>query len=215
MGGTVLRLLRSAPADPDARLIDAAIGGDPSARALLVSRLMPVIRARIARSMARLGVRRLDAADCDDLAQEVWLVLMKDGAHQLAAYRSERGASLETYVAMIAQREVYNRLSRQLRLKRGSRYEVSSPALAEASRDPAQDPEAHVVSKDMAVQLEEHLMTTLPKKAQLIFRYTFTDGLDADEIASILGVTRQVIYNWQHKIRTAAEEFLQAHHAPG
>ncbi|MGV3621265.1 MAG: helix-turn-helix domain-containing protein [Archangium sp.] len=35
----------------------------------------------------------------------------------------------------------------------------------------------------------------------------YSDGLDADETARVLGVNRQVVYNWQHRIRSLAREF--------
>jgi len=38
----------------------------------------------------------------------------------------------------------------------------------------------------------------------------YVDGLDVDQTAAALGVNKQVVYNWQFKIRQLAQAYLEA-----
>jgi RNA polymerase sigma factor (sigma-70 family) len=192
-------------AGEDHALIRRAIAGEDQAVDLLILRLMPVIRARVRRALAKSGMR-LGPSDGDDLVQEMWLRLIDDGGRRLLEYDAERGASLEGYVGMISERELGN-LSRAVATKKRGGHLVAVEAQEDLVADvpnPAETAEA----ENLAARLGEHLDRALPPRGRLVFRYAFTDDLPPNEVAKILGVTVQVVYNWQHKIRAAARDFL-------
>jgi RNA polymerase sigma factor (sigma-70 family) len=186
-------------------LIRRAVGGEEPAIAVLVRRLMPVIRARVRRALSREGAR-LGPSDGDDLVQEIWLKLVDERGAQLIAYEPDRGASLEGYVGLIAEREIGNLVRKLSTQKRGGHLIAVEPA--EDLPSSTANPEEAAAAENLAARLGEHLEALLPARGRLVFRYAFTDELPATEVAKILGVTVQVIYNWQHKIRIAAREFI-------
>jgi RNA polymerase sigma factor (sigma-70 family) len=192
----------------DVALVKRAAGGNTAAMKILVRRLMPVIQAHARRGLMRSWGRKLGPHEGQDFVQEIWLALIKDGGRQLLAYDPERGASLEGYVGMIAEREIGNRLQHERAEKRGGRLKAVGEE--EAAEVPAElpDPTDRLTARELASRLGAHVSTTLPERGQLVFRYAFTDGYSVEETAQILGVTVQVVYNWQHKIRQTARAFL-------
>lgn len=198
----LLYLTTLPPGDPAAPgLIEAALAGPGAARDTLVQRLTPVIRARVRRRLARLGP--LGSHDGDDLVQDIWCVLVKEGGRQLRAYDPGRGASLENYVGRIAEREVGNRLDKVRALKRGGG--VAKTDLEDIQV--AGEDGSRVVSRATLASLLTHLDASLPARGKLVLRLLYADGLKPAEAANVMGVNTQVVYNWQHRIRGMARDF--------
>lgn len=192
---------------PDLDLIRHALTGKRASQRMLIRRLMPVICAHVRRALARRGGRLLAAEDGHDLVQEVWLVLMREEGAQLRSF-DPRKASLEWYVGLITDREVGNRLQKARALKRGGDQRAVELDDARHVAAEGANPEQAAASRDLARRLSEHLMATLPPKGQLVFRLIYTDGCEINQAAELMGVTRQVIYNWQFKIRKLAQDFV-------
>ena len=193
------------PASEDLHLLQEALGGDRAAAETLVRRLMPVVRGRVLRALSRVR-RRGGGPDVDDLVQEVWIALFADSGKKLLAFDAERAVSLEGYVGMLTERELVTSWRKRAAKKRGGHL-VSVP-MDEATPAPGPDPEAMITSRDLAARLGVHLSEALPDRGQLVLQYAFQDGRPAPEVAQILGVQVQVVYNWQHKIRSLAKRFL-------
>jgi RNA polymerase sigma-70 factor (ECF subfamily) len=199
-------LLGGSPEAP--ALVRLALDGNGAALRQLVARLMPVIRARIRRQLHARGRGAVGQHDGDDLAQEVWLTLLGDDGRQLRQYDPERGMTLEGYVGRITEREVHNRLVAARALKRGGdTAEVHLETLPDGEAADG-DPEAHAVTRDLAAALDQHLESHLSERGRLVLRYLYTDGEAVETTARALGVTHQVVYNWQHRIRSLADAFL-------
>ena len=49
--------------------------------------------------------------------------------------------------------------------------------------------------------LWQHLEEQLSARGRVVLSLVYTDGLSVDEAAARMGVKKQVVYNWQHKIR--------------
>lgn len=185
----------------EVELIAAASRGDSTATRSLVERLVPVVRARVRRLQARRAdLRRHETSD---LVQQVFVCLLENRARQLQQWEPTRGASLEGYVGMVTEREVGNSQQRAV-----TRARHETPATEVEALSPHPSPEAQTVARDVVTRLAAFLEQELPPKGQVVFRCLYTDGLDADETARMLGVNRQVVYNWQHRIRELARGFL-------
>lgn len=206
-----LAALGAAPAtggDAEVALIAQAVRGVPAAVRLLTRRLAPVIQARVMRVLRRLTPAHM--GDADDVVQKVWLVLLKDAGRQFLAFDAARGISLEAYVGMIAEREVRNHVQHEL-------AGIRRPADGLAPLDEATEvaagtptPEGEVVQNDLVARLDAHLLESLPPRGQLVYRLIYADGRTTEEAAAMLGCQVQVIYNWQHRVRTISREFLAA-----
>ncbi len=184
-------------------LIDRVSRSEPAAVRALTERLLPVVRARVRRLLAR----RPDLAqlDANDVVQHVFLRLLENGASQLKKWSPERGATLEGYVGMVSEREAGN-VGQKVASR--ERFEAQEGDVEAPSVEPS--PESRVVERDTANRLTAFLSAELPPKGQLVLKCLYADGLDADETARMLGVNRQVVYNWQHRIRVLARQFLPA-----
>ncbi len=194
----------------DQLLIRQALTGDEAAVQRLVRRLSPVLEARARVALARGATRGVELSD---LVQDVWYALLRGNGRALRDYDPTRGASLEGYVGMIAAREIGNRLRLRAAQKRGS---MATHVDLEAGAEPPESgptPEAEVAASELALKLGRHLMASLSPRGQLVFRYAFTDGMPPARVAEILQVDLQVIYNWQHKIRRVARDFLESQDA--
>lgn len=182
-------------------LVDAVSRGDVVATRAVVERLLPVVRARVRRLQAgRADLRRHETSD---LVNQVFVCLLENKARQLQQWEPSRGASLEGYVGMVTEREVGNS---QQRAQTRARHETPANDVEALSGQPS--PEAQTVARDVAARLGDFLEQQLPPKGLVVFRCLYTDGLDADETARMLGVNRQVVYNWQHRIRELARGFM-------
>ena len=93
-----------------AGLVRRALTGDQTALTRLIAVLTPVIQVRVARTL--LARRHRLASGCDvrqeveDLSQEVILALFSRDAHVLRDWQAERGLSLESFVGLVAERQV-------------------------------------------------------------------------------------------------------------
>lgn len=184
-------------------LISNVTRGDRAATRALVERLFPVVRARVRLVQSR----RVDlrVLDVNDLVQQVFVVLLEHDARQLASWDPARGATLEGYVGMVTEREVGNAGQRSTSR---ARHEVVVEGPVDAPTD-SPSPEHLATTRDSVTRLGAFLDAQLPPKGRVVLKCLYSDGLDADETARVLGVNRQVIYNWQHRIRTLAREFQQ------
>jgi RNA polymerase sigma factor (sigma-70 family) len=185
-----------------------ALSGDRSAMRDLVARLFPVVHARTEAFVRRRASGRIDASDGQDVAQDVWLALLRDGGRALSGWDPGRGMSLEGYVGLLTQRELWARVRAAAAEKRGGGQ--ASAELDEAATAHGDDPERQLSERDLLARLSRHLDAELPERGRLVFRLLYTDECSPAEAAATLGVNVQVVYNWQFKIRQLAQGFLDA-----
>lgn len=192
----------------DVALIHAALSGRRESARRLVERLMPVLCASVRRALRaeRGGIGNVE--DAYDLSQDIWLHLVADGGRRLRAYDPARGISLESYVAILAEREVVSRHRRAAAQKRGGHLKAVplDDKCPLSSTEP--NPEDSTAAQQLVAALHSSLERELPERGRLVWRYTFADGRNAGEVAELIGVNVQVIYNWQHKIRNLARAFF-------
>lgn len=174
----------------DAPLVARAVAGDTAARRALAGRLSPVIRARIARRLGRAGTPDV----VDDLAQQLWSRLFEAGS--FLSRWAPGGLSVENFIGRAAEWEALHYLR-----DRG----LPEEPIERASEVPSElDLEHHVSERDRARKLYAAVSAQLPAKGRLVMAALYVDELSPDEAADALGVSRQVIYNWQYKIRSLA-----------
>jgi RNA polymerase sigma factor (sigma-70 family) len=192
----------------DLDLIARATAGDAKSRAGLAARLDPAIRGRVERVLRRLTPGW--AEDTDDVAQAVWVVLLKNDARQLRAFAPERGISLEAYVAMIAEREVRNHIAHATAAKRGAgRRAPLTDEIAALAVAPTPSPEEQAVATDLAESLVEALVLHFPERARNVMTLCFERDEGADAAARALQLPSQQVYNWVFRLRKASRVFLE------
>jgi RNA polymerase sigma factor (sigma-70 family) len=185
------------PEHPDVVLLREALAGNRRARRLLVERVNPLIEARVQRSVSR--ARRIGINGHDDVAQQVWVRLLDRSGHRLQGFDPAKG-TLEGYISRVAESELLDLLKRP-------KVPVTIFPKDEEAEDPTPNAEARTVAKELAFRLRVHLDDVLPMRGRLILRLLYDDERSEDEAAEIMGVSRQVVANWKHKIKTLAHEF--------
>lgn len=179
-------------------LLREAVDGAAAARELLVGRVDPLIRAHIRVCMT--NGHPIDVHEVDDIAQQIWIRLFDRDSHRLRRFDPSRG-SLEAYIGLIARQGIAE-IKRRVR-----------PTLAEVPvhqiEDPGPSPERLAESREQARSLRAYLASKLPVRGQLVLKLLFDDGRSEDEVAEIMGISKQVVANWKHKIRVHAGTFRE------
>ena len=192
-------------------LVDAAANGSPDAVRSLVTRIGPIVRTAVARILFRYKSRasgRNLAQEAEDLAQEAMVALFEDDARVLRSWSPERGASLETFVRLVAERTALS----ILRSGRRSPFTEDPTddfelALSSAS---SPSPEDTALTRDMLVTLHDRLKEMLPPRGYLLFVRLFVDEADIATVAEEVGMAKDAIYAWKVRfgkvVRSAAQE---------
>ena len=189
----------------DRALIRAALGGDADAGRALVDRAAPAIRARVLRHVRG----RLGGLDVDDLTHEVWCRLLQNGGKRLLAYDPARGKTLGGYLSMVAGQLISNVVEQQRAVKRSAPGGETALDDARQVSEPAPSPEETAAAREDLRALFEHLEGALPPKGVRVLYLLYSQGLGVDAAAERMGVKRQVVYNWQHKIRGLARAYAE------
>ena len=88
-------------------LLDQALAGDVAATRRLVAAIMPIVQARVARTLVRRrgGSGRDARQEVQDLAQDVFAALFADDGKVLRAWDPVRGLTLASFCGLVAERE--------------------------------------------------------------------------------------------------------------
>jgi len=193
----------------DTALIRAALAGHSTALRVLVRRLLPVIHARVKTFLRTRSGTAIGSDDASDLVQQVWTTLMQEDGHALRAYDPTRGKSLEGYVGMICQRELWRAVEKLRAQKReGERQAVPlDERRQETVGNGLSGPEKVAAAREHLQALLWHLEHVLDARDRVVMRCLYHDAMSAEETASMLGVATQVVYKSQHRIRSAARAY--------
>lgn len=185
--------------DPSA-LLHQALAGDVAASRRLVALLVPVVQARVARTLVRRrgGSGRDVRQEVEDLAQEVFLALFADDGRVLRAWDPSRGLSLASFCGLVAEREVAS----ILRSGRRSPWTDAATELDELEKSLAEveDVEGCVASREQLERLVDQLRDALsPRGLELFHRLV----VEEESVASVCASTKMsldAVYAWKSRI---------------
>jgi RNA polymerase sigma factor (sigma-70 family) len=159
--------------NPDRELMQACAGGDGRAQGEFVGRFAPLLFVVVRRGM---GGKPTDASlDVEDVVQEVFLRLFKDGGRLLRSYDPERG-SPSIWLTIIARSTAID-ISRR-RLLPAIPFE---PDMHEPVQGSLENPEERI-------EIPEGLLSS---KQRLVMYLLFEQGWDVRESARVMGETEQ------------------------
>jgi RNA polymerase sigma factor (sigma-70 family) len=190
-----------------AGLARRALAGDQAALTRLVAVLTPVVQARVARTLlarrSRLGRGRDVRQEVEDLTQEVFLSLFARNAHVLRGWQAERGLSLENFVGLVAERQVFSSL------RSGKRNPwKEEPSLIEDLDAAAPDsgPEEVTASREQLSLLLDRLREEVSPLGWQLFDLLFIQELPLPEVRAATGLSADAVYAWRSRLRRLAKE---------
>lgn len=206
--------------DDERALLDLALSGDIAATRRLVGTLVPIVQARVVRTL----VRRRGAAgrdvrqEVEDLAQEVFATLFADGGKVLRAWDASRGLSLASFCGLIAEREAAS----ILRSGRRSPWTEAATELDELERSLAEVPdvEVRVSSREQLARLIDRVRGALSPRGLELFHRLVVDEESVESVCASTGMTADAVYAWKSRItkvvrKLAAEMAASEPRVPG
>lgn len=171
-------LARASRCDPG--LIEAARGGDEKALVSLITAAQPDVR--------RYAARNCRAADIDDAVQETLLLLYR----RVGTLRVV--TSFSAWLFAVARRACH----RLLRMSVGIPDSLSDDATARL---------AHLRPEDLRIDLSRAIQS-LPQHYREVILLRDIEELSIDEIAAVLGLTRESVKARIHRARMLIREYL-------
>jgi RNA polymerase sigma factor (sigma-70 family) len=144
-----------------------------------------------------------------DLVQEAWAFLLEANGQRLLAHEEERGVSLEQYVSVIVRRSTINHLQRCFAEKRGGAREMIGLASEEVEGCRSAGFEEAVLSADLLAALAAGVAASMPQRALEVLESVYFCDRSVTEAADAIGVSAQVVRNWQTRIRRFARSTLR------
>ncbi len=183
----------------DADLVQAAQGGDREALAQLYERYFDAVYDFAVRLVR-------DREEAADIAQESFLKAM----HALGGLR--QGASFRSWLFSIARNVALNRLERRGRTRPLAAARDDGEEVAFDVVDPSRfaSPEEAAEAAAVARLVWEAAAGLDPRQLSLLDLH-LRKGLDAEEIAAVLGITRNNAYVLLHRLKKAVESAIGAY----
>lgn len=195
--------------DPAIALVRRAIDGDTKAMRQLVSDLTPVIRAGVGSVLARGQAfgRREARQEIEDVTQTVLLALFADRGRVLLQWDPARGRDLPSFVALLARRETVS----VLRSRRRSPWTEDPTQLEDLDREavPRMGPESEAISRDMLAALSDAVRERLSPLGAEMFDLMFLEGLPAEEVCALTGMSADAVYAWKSRLTRQVREILR------
>lgn len=182
-------------------LVERALRGDRAAVRHLMGALTPVVQARVARALwshrgqAKGRDLRQETAD---LTQDVFVALFEQDGKALRAWDPDKGASLQNFVGLIAERQVMSVLRSR---RRNPWSEDPTEDQAMDVRPVAPDAEARAVSRDQLAILYERLRGQLTPRGLELFELHVIRGREVQELAEAFEMTPDAIYAWKSRLK--------------
>jgi len=181
-------------------LLDHALAGDAAAARALVRLLLPVVHARVARTVVRRGGRagRDVRQDVEDLAQDVFAALFADDARVLRAWDPARGSSLVGFCGLIAEREVAS----ILRSGRRSPWTEAATELddLEKSLQHVEGVERLVATREQLARIVDRLREALSPRGLELFERLVVQEEPVESVCAATGMTPDAVYAWKSRI---------------
>ncbi len=182
---------------PEHELILRILAGDQSASTALVTRMAPVVCARIRRMV---GGRGLGMHSLEDLVQETFLRLYRNDAHLLRSWDPIRG-SLAALCSVVARSTVLAAFDTTARLPSSAPVELLDGLTARGGANQ----EERTVDRDRLRRLRACLERSLSPDTWLVYLGLYEDGLEPAVLAATYNRPRAWVDHRNRDIRLAAE----------
>ncbi|HEY6879501.1 MAG TPA: sigma-70 family RNA polymerase sigma factor [Polyangiales bacterium] len=174
-------------------LLERLISGDECAWRDFFHRYDRLIVATIGRILRGFPNATCEV-DKDDVYGELLLGLSSNGCHKLRTYEPGRGASLSTWVCLLATRATWDYLRRIKR--RGALHEQLA---LEHTSELSADPLAALLDQEQH-RAATHALHSLSTRDLELVELLYVGGKSPEEAAEELGISVKTVYTKKHKI---------------
>lgn len=204
----------------DPILLERALAGDREATRGLVEMLMPVVQARVARTLVRRrGTSGRDVRqEVEDVTQDVFAALFEESGRLLRAWDPARGLSLASFCGLIAEREAVS----ILRSGRRSPWTDEATELDDLEKSLAEVPdvEVRIASKEHLERLLDRVREALSPRGIELFHRLVLEEESVESVCKAMAMTPDAVYAWKSRIlkvirKLAAELTMSEPHLPG
>jgi len=189
-------------------LLEKVLAGDAVATRELVHALVPVVQARVARTLfrRRAGSGRDVRQEVEDLAQEVFVALFADDAWVLRAWDPARGLTLASFCGLVAEREAAS----ILRSGRRSPWTEAATELDDLERALGSVPaaEGSVSTREQLTQLVDRLREALSPRGLELFHRLVVEEESVESVCASTGMTTDAVYAWRSRIGKVVRKLL-------
>ncbi|HEY2513459.1 MAG TPA: sigma-70 family RNA polymerase sigma factor [Polyangiaceae bacterium] len=191
------------PLETSRDLVQRAVARDPGAVRALVRELSPVIEWRVTRALGRSRTGRAQGRsaeqETEDLTQEVFLALFDHDARALRSWDPTRGASLTTFVGLVAEHQVSSILRSGRRSPWREGQDIAEP---DFERVPAHAgaPEMEVSSRELGVRLLDGLRAELTPRGLDLFHQLLVEEQPVESVCAKSGMTADAVYAWRSRL---------------
>ncbi|WP_437571840.1 RNA polymerase sigma factor [Sorangium sp. So ce542] len=201
-------------------VLTSALGGEIQSLRAVIAALTPVIHARVGRALHRRFARSAGGADdrLDDLVQDVFVELFRDGSRALRAWDPARGLSLANWVGLIAEQRVAAALRRWRR-----HPEAAALPLDDAPEEGARsddDPEARVLARDALERPLGLLRAELSPLGRELLEALLIEEEPIAAVCARTGMSTAAVQAWSSRLKRRLAELAagggrRAPSAPG
>ena len=175
---------------------DVTDASDPRRARRAMELVTAIVRARARRFLFRSPIAGYEV---EDVVQEIWVALLDRDARRLRSWDPGRCVPSERFIAMIADRELASLWSHS-RARRRSAPLIDLEATPVHATMDTWTPEAALATASLLAAWRARISQQLSVRGRAIFELMVLE-LDPDQVAAVLEVNRQVVYNWQYQIR--------------
>lgn len=191
----------------DAGALRDALAADPQALRRFVAAMTPVVQSRVARGLRRRGAMggRDVRQEVEDMVQDVFAALFAHDGRALRAWDPSRGLSLANFVGFIAERQVASILRSGRRNPWRDEPEELDQLESHAAVVP--DAEPQIASRLTLERLLDRMREALSPRGLELFQRLYVDGESIEEVAPVMGMTREAIYTWRNRVGKLVRSF--------
>lgn len=180
-----------------------ALGGSDAALDRLAALLLPAIQARVAHVLLRRrGLFSGDArARLEDLVQDTFVELFRDGGRVLCAWDPARGLALTSFAGLVAEQRVYAFLRNRKASARLEDLDDGDSDLSAHAGPAAIDPEARAASREHVEKVVDLLRAELSPIGRVMFDRLVLGDEAIAEVAADTGMTISAVQAWSSRLR--------------
>jgi DNA-directed RNA polymerase specialized sigma24 family protein len=192
----------------DQSLVARALRGERRAIDGLVTRLSPVVQARVARLLLARG-RAVGSdlrAQVEDLTQDVFLGLFERDGRVLRSWAPDRGLSLDNFVGLVARRQVIALLRRRAASLMVEEATEERALMALADEVVGATLEERLGCQEVLVRVLARLELTLTPRSLALFERLFIRDESVDEVVAATGLSADAVYAWRSRLGKLARQ---------